>query len=166
MSTLKPISHFTLFFERTQFMGVFPTSAAGEDALTTYIESALLLESSKKVIHGIWQRNRAGTRFTRWIFITRLKPGLYLHGKSFNARGPSRVNIFCWVCFKNVWNELVEFRADAQSAQSCSHAGNRLYTEGILRNNLHQRVVETKLFWHNKGRMGNGPKQSLLDKMY
>ena len=120
------------------------TSAAGEEALTTYIENALALRNNKKgypflVFDKASQQVAGSTRFYDMDFHHKtLSLGYTWYGKKFQGTGLNRQCklLLLTFAFEKLKMERVEFRADARNQRSLdAMKGIGCTLEGILRNN-------------------------------
>ena len=120
------------------------TSAAGEEALTTYIENALALRNNKKgypflVFDKASQQVAGSTRFYDMDFHHKtLSLGYTWYGKKFQRTGLNRQCklLLLTFAFEKLKMERVEFRADARNQRSLdAMKGIGCTLEGILRNN-------------------------------
>lgn len=120
------------------------TSAAGEEALTTYVENALALRNNKKgypflVFDKATQQVAGSTRFYDMDFHHKtLSLGYTWYGKKFQRTGLNRQCklLLLTFAFEKLKMERVEFRADARNQRSLdAMKGIGCTLEGILRNN-------------------------------
>ena len=153
------------------------TSAAGEDALTTYVESALLLREQQKgypflVFDKATQQVAGSTRFYEMDFHHKtLSLGYTWYGKKFQRTGLNRQCKYLLLsyAFEMLEMERVEFRADARNQRSlAAMQGIGCTLEGILRNNCTASTGrrDSAVLSIIKEEWEAGLKQSLLDKMY
>ena len=120
------------------------TSAAGEEALTTYVENALALRNNQKgypflVFDKASQQVAGSTRFYDMDFHHKtLSLGYTWYGKKFQRTGLNRQSklLLLTFAFEKLRMERVEFRADARNQRSLdAMKGIGCTLEGILRNN-------------------------------